>query len=243
MSNSFVSWLKKAGQDIVLGLEYVVKIGEKILPIVQKDVVPAAEMVFPAYAPLIAEGSDVLTKVAKYVVWLENGVQSFLGTASSLEQRMSAIIAFVQQGLQQWFAANFPGSAEVADKTMFNSGVASIGRGISDLLASVKDAARLVASLSAAELGKDALTSIVQLVQWAEFTAPALLGDASKTGPQKAASIATEVQSVLTSWLGAVSIADQTKFNLACSEIQQGAVDIVNSLKPTTKAVQAVKIN
>jgi len=238
-----MSWLKTFGQKVLKDFEWVLGVAAKVLPFVGTGAT-IAEAALPMYAPAIAAGADVLTVVSKYVVWLENNIQSFLGNASTLEQRLVAISAFASQAVQQWFSVNFPGTAQVQDKVGFQNGIALIGRGVSDILASLSSTSG-IAAMSTAQAGGDALTLIVKYVQWAEFTGAALLPDV-QAGAQKAASIAQQSEAIIMDWIktglaGAASVADQVKFQLGVSEIQNGAVALLNSLKPTVQTQQVVK--
>lgn len=233
------SWLKAFGKEVLKIFGVVVGIGQKVLPAVQ-EAATIAEAVLPQYAPLIAEGADVVTAAAKYISWLNGAASSFVA-GSSLDQRMAAITAFVSQGVQSWFAANFPGSAEVSDKTMFQRGISLVGRGVSDVIASVESTAK-IAKASAAALGADVLSQIAKLVQWAEFTAPTLIGD-TKSGPQKAQAISASVDSIIRAWVTDVlgtAVSDTTKYRVGVNEIQQGVVDILNSLAPAVTTKQTV---
>jgi hypothetical protein len=240
--SGFVSWLKKAGQDVLKVFGYV-QTGAKWLV---GHGAPIAEALLPQYAPLIAEGADVLTTVSKYIVWVEGAASAFLGTANTLEQRLAAIQPYVKQAIQAWFSANFPGTAKVANQGLFEQGCGGIGRGVSDVLASLKSTAG-VATMAAATVGTDALTLIAKYIHWAEFTGAALLGDAAKTGPQKFAAIQADIQAAVKSWLdnglgGTADVADQAKFTLGAGEISQGVVDILNSLDSSSGSIaQPVK--
>ena len=238
-----MSWLKTFGQKVLKDFEWVLGIAARVLPFVSSGAT-LAEAALPMYAPAIAAGADVLTVVSKYVVWLENNIEKFLGSASTLEQRMVAISAFVSQAVQQWFSVNFPGTAQVQDKAAFQNGVSLIGRGVSDILASLSSTAG-VAAMTTAQAGGDALTLIVKYIQWAEFTGAALL-PAAQAGAQKAASIAQQSEAIVMDWIknglaGAASVADQAKFQLGVSEIQNGAVTLLNSLKPNVQTQTVIK--
>jgi hypothetical protein len=241
MSSGFISWLKAAGQEVLKAFGYVQTVGKWIVGVGA----PIAEAALPMYAPLIAEGADALTVVGKYIVWIEGAASAFLGTANTLEQRLAAIQPYVKQAIQAWFAANFPGTAKVANQSLFEQGCGEIGRGVSDVLASLKSAAG-VATMTAAAVGTDALTIIAKYIHWAEFTGAAFLGDAAKTGPQKFAAIQADVQAAVKGWLdgglaGTAEITDQAKFQLGAGEISQGVVDILNSLGNAPATTQPIK--
>lgn len=235
-----MSWLKKFGQDVLKGFEYVIGIADKLLPFLP-GVATAAEVALPADAPLIAAAADVATQGINFANWINQNIQSFVGAASP-EQLIQTVSTFVAQGVQKWFAANFYGTAKVSNQTLFETSINQISQGLIGILNS---ASVDLSKISVAAVGTDVLTNIVKYVQWAEQAANVLLPGA-QAGSQKAASISSEVQSLIKNWLsldlvGSGDIKNQTLFEQSVANIQNGAVGIVNSLESNVKTVSIVK--
>lgn len=236
-----MSWLKKFGSEVLHGFEVVVGVLDHLAPFINTGA-SIAMAALPADSPIIAGVADVFTMGLKYANWISSNIQDYVG-AAGVDAKIQAVSAFVQQGIQKWFAANFPGTPKVSNQTLFTSSVQTFSQGLVDIHDSINTAKLHKASPSA--IGADVVTEIMKYVQWAEFTGGVLL-PGSQAGAQKSASISSEVQSIISEWLslnlaGTSDITNQPLFEKGAGEVQQACVGFLNSLKPDVQTVTTVK--
>lgn len=122
-----ISWLKKYGLTIL-----------KDIGIVAGFLPAVASAAGESSNPTVTKVSDTLTGVANIIQTIEGAFAAAYGAAQTGAAKMSAVLPFVSQLVQQWLADNFPGSAEIGDQTLFQKGVGEIAQGVVDVLNSLK---------------------------------------------------------------------------------------------------------
>lgn len=100
-----VSWLKKVGSFVGKILKFVVNDEQKVAAVVT----PALEAALPQYAPLIAAGDALATKITKVITQVEVSATA-VGAATTGEAKLNAALAQVNPDIDAWVAAAFPGS-------------------------------------------------------------------------------------------------------------------------------------
>jgi hypothetical protein len=100
-----VSWLKKVGHFFGSILKFAAGDEAKIASVVT----PALEMAFPQFAPLIASGDALASKITKVILSIETAATA-VGTATSSTDKLNAALAEVNPTIDTWVAAAFPGS-------------------------------------------------------------------------------------------------------------------------------------
>jgi len=109
-----VSWLKRLGSAIYVGLKDVV--GLLSNPAVQKvemQVANVATLLLPAEGPLIQTFQGIMGKIFQQAVVSEVALQN-VASATSNPQKLAAVVGSIGPELDQWVANNFPGSATVS---------------------------------------------------------------------------------------------------------------------------------
>jgi hypothetical protein len=105
------SWLSKVGH-------FIAKVAKIIITDVapaEKIAVPVAEALLPEFIPLIATADGIFSNIVKEVVNAET-LQAVAGTATGTgPQKLAQVLAASGPLLDQWVAANFPGTKQVSD--------------------------------------------------------------------------------------------------------------------------------
>lgn len=104
------SWLKKVGHVFGSVLRFVANEEPKIAAIAA----PALELAFPQFAPLIAAGDALATKITKQIVLTET-LSASVTTAKTGIEKANAALAAVGPEIDAWVAAAFPGSKTLSD--------------------------------------------------------------------------------------------------------------------------------
>ena len=95
-----VSWLKKLGLDILKVLSYASPIEKVAEPIVEA-LIPASAVAFNLFDYAVAQVTNI-----------EAGYAA-ITTAPTGVAKFQAVLPLIEQGLDQWVAANMPGSSAI----------------------------------------------------------------------------------------------------------------------------------
>lgn len=105
------SWLSNVGAFF----SKIIKVLVTDVAPAEKIAVPVAEALLPQFIPLIATADGIFSNIVKEAVTAET-VQAVAGTATgSGPQKLATVLAASGPLLDQWVAANFPGSKAVSD--------------------------------------------------------------------------------------------------------------------------------
>lgn len=100
-----VSWLKKVGHFFGSILKFIGNDEQKIASVVT----PALEAAFPQFAPLIAAGDALASKLTKVILSVETSATA-IAKAVSPQDKLNAALAQINPDIDVWVAAAFPGS-------------------------------------------------------------------------------------------------------------------------------------
>ena len=103
-----VSWLKRFGQEVLKVIGIVGKDAQAAEPVI----VPLAETLFPAEAPLIAAGASWFDK-AMNLIKINEAAFAAVGQASNGPAKLDAVAQGVEQDVDAWVQGHFPGSASI----------------------------------------------------------------------------------------------------------------------------------
>ena len=122
-----ISWLKKYGLTILKDIGIVLG----FVP----QVVTAANASGNATVTTV---SNTLTGIASIIQTVEAAFAAAFGTtAKTGAAKLQAVQPEVSQLIQQWLAADFPGTAHIANQTLFEQAVTEISQGVVDILNSL----------------------------------------------------------------------------------------------------------
>lgn len=113
------NWLKKVGSFFSKLLHIVATDAQPI----EKIAVPVAKALLPQFALLIDEGDSIFSNIVKEAVVAETVVQAAGTMTGGGAQKLKLVLANAGPLVDQWIAANFPGSAQVS--TVAKSGLIS----------------------------------------------------------------------------------------------------------------------
>jgi len=103
-----VSWLKRFGQEVLKVIGIVAKDAQAAEPVI----VPLAETLLPAEAPLIAAGASWFDK-AMDLIKINEAAFAAVGQASNGPAKLAAVTQGVEQDVDAWVAGHFPGSTAI----------------------------------------------------------------------------------------------------------------------------------
>lgn len=123
------SWLKKYGltilQDIGIVLGFV------------PQVVQATNS---SSNSTVKKVSDTLTGIASIIQTVEAAFAAAFGaSAQTGAAKLQAVEPQVSKLIQEWLAADFPGTAKIGNQTLFAQGVTEISQGVVDILNSLSN--------------------------------------------------------------------------------------------------------
>lgn len=104
-----VSWFKRTCAFIAKVLKVAVVDEQKIAPIL----VPALEGAFPEFAPLIAGGDAIATKIVKQIIVTQTMGSAIAGAPNSVD-KLNAAVEGIEPEIDAWTAAAFPGSVKLS---------------------------------------------------------------------------------------------------------------------------------
>jgi hypothetical protein len=121
------SWLKKYGLTIL-----------KDIGIVLGFVPQFSNVTNPAGNTTITKVTDTLTGIAGIIQTIEAAFAAAFGpTAQTGAAKLQAVQPEVATLIQQWLAADFPGTAQIGNQTLFSQGVTEVSQGVVDILNSL----------------------------------------------------------------------------------------------------------
>ena len=125
-----VSWLKKYGLTILKDIGIVLGFVPQIVP-----------QINPNSNQTVTTVSNTLTGIANIIQTVEAAfAAAFGGTAKTGAAKLQAVQPQVSALIQEWLAANFPGSAKIGNQTLFAQGVTEVSQGVVDILNSIETA-------------------------------------------------------------------------------------------------------
>lgn len=134
-----ISWLKKYGLTIL-----------KDIGIVLGFVPQIATATNTSSGGSVTKVVDTLTGIAGIVQTIEAAFAAAFGpTAQTGAAKLQAIQPEVSALIQQWLAADFPGTAKIGNQALFAQGVQEISQGVVDILNSISTAPTTTAPVSA----------------------------------------------------------------------------------------------
>lgn len=124
-----ISWLKKYGLTILKDIGIVL------------GFVPQITTATGSSGGSVTKVVDTLTGIAGIVQTIEAAFAAAFGpTAQTGAAKLQAIQPEVSALIQQWLAADFPGTAKIGNQTLFAQGVQEVSQGVVDILNSISTA-------------------------------------------------------------------------------------------------------
>lgn len=123
-----ISWLKKYGLTILKDIGVVLGFVPQVVSATNTSTNSTVSTV-----------SNTLTGIAQIVQTIEAAfAAAFGGTAQTGAAKLQAIQPEVSTLIQQWLAADFPGTAKIGNQTLFAQGVQEVSQGVVDILNSIE---------------------------------------------------------------------------------------------------------
>jgi hypothetical protein len=123
-----ISWLKKYGLTILKDIGVVLGFVPQITAATNSST-----------NTTVSKVSDTLTGIANLVQTIEAAFAAAFGSgATTGAAKLQAIQPEVSTLIQQWLAADFPGTAKIGNQTLFAQGVQELSQGVVDILNSIE---------------------------------------------------------------------------------------------------------
>jgi hypothetical protein len=122
------SWLKKYGLKIL-------QVGAQVL-----GIAGTFTQQYAAASPFVSKvnsGIDVADEVISGIQTIETTFGAAFGTAKTGPAKIAALQPIVQQAIQLYLKENFPGTAHIANQSLFTQGCGEIGQGFVDVMNSL----------------------------------------------------------------------------------------------------------
>jgi hypothetical protein len=121
------SWLKKYGLTIL-----------KDIGIVLGFIPQITQVTNPNGNTTVTKVTDTLTGIAGIIQTVEAAFAAAFGTtAQTGAAKLQAVQPEVAKLIQEWLAADFPGTAQIGNQTLFSEGVTEVSQGVVDILNSL----------------------------------------------------------------------------------------------------------
>lgn len=123
------SWLKKYGLTILQDIGIVLGFVPQITQATNSNSNQTVKKV-----------SDTLTGIAGIIQTVEAAFAAAFGTSAQTgAAKLQAVEPQVSKLIQEWLAADFPGTAKIGNQTLFAQGVTEISQGVVDILNSLSN--------------------------------------------------------------------------------------------------------
>jgi cellulase/cellobiase CelA1 len=133
-----ISWLKKYGSSILKDIGIVLG----FVPLITQATNTSSNTT-------VTKVTDTLTGIAGIIQTVEAAFSAAFGSAQTGAAKLQAVQPEVTTLVQQWLAADFPGTAKIGNQPLFAQGVQEISQGVVDVLNSLSNNPQTVTPVNA----------------------------------------------------------------------------------------------